>query len=160
MDGRAWRRFTRCAAVGAIREPDGQGAVVQAQGRFRLEGGSWKRTRRFGGAGNCHRTLCEFRCRHQENFKGLFVEMVGVVRGACTFRKAVGTKVCANASKRKAMSYGAQGGVALDGGGVAEHGCGRTLWGIVARERVARRVAPSRGSVDGDCCGEGACGAT
>ena len=69
-----------------------------------------------------------------------------------------GTKVRANASKRK--SYGARGGAALEGRGVAEHGCGggRTLWGAVARGRVARRVAPSRGPAGGG--GEGACGAT
>ena len=77
-----------------------------------------------------------------------------------------GTKVRANASRRKAMSYGARGGAALEGGGrsVAEHGSGcgggRTLWRVVARGRVARRVAPSRGSAGGDCCGEGACSAT
>ena len=35
------------------------------------------------GAGNfpSHRTLCEFRRRHLEDFKGLFLEVVGVARG-------------------------------------------------------------------------------
>ena len=64
------------------------------------------------GAGNfpSHRTLCEFRRRHLEDFKGLFLEVVGVARemGLARFGKLSidGTKVRANASKRKAMSYG------------------------------------------------------
>ena len=62
-------------------------------------------------AGNfpSHRTLCEFRCRHLSDFKKLFVEVVGLARemGVANFgRLSVdGTKVRANASKRKAMSY-------------------------------------------------------
>ena len=64
------------------------------------------------GAGNfpSHRTLCEFRRRHLEDFKALFVEVVQVARemGVAQFGKLSidGTKVRANASKRKAMSYG------------------------------------------------------
>ena len=64
------------------------------------------------GAGNfpSHRTLCEFRRRHLEEFKGLFVEVVCLARemGLLSFGKLSidGTKVRANASKRKAMSYG------------------------------------------------------
>ncbi len=64
------------------------------------------------GAGNfpSHRTLCEFRRRHLEDFKRLFVEVVRVARemGVANFGKLSvdGTKVRANASKRKAMSYG------------------------------------------------------
>ena len=64
------------------------------------------------GAGNfpSHRTLCEFRRRHLGEFKGLFVEVVRVARelGLARFGKLSidGTKVRANASKRKAMSYG------------------------------------------------------
>ena len=64
------------------------------------------------GAGNfpSHRTLCEFRRRHLEDFKALFVEVVRVARemGVAQFGKLSidGTKVRANASKRKAMSYG------------------------------------------------------
>ena len=63
-------------------------------------------------AGNfpIHRTICEFRRRHPADFKRLFV---GVVRlaaetGVANFGKLSidGTKVQANASKRKAMSYG------------------------------------------------------
>ena len=63
-------------------------------------------------AGNfpSHRTICEFRRRHLPDFKRLFV---GVVRlaaetGVANFGKLSidGTKVRANASKRKAMSYG------------------------------------------------------
>jgi len=63
------------------------------------------------GAGNfpSHRTLCEFRRRHLEDFKGRFVEVVRVARemGLARFGKLSldGTKVRANASKRKAMSY-------------------------------------------------------
>ena len=64
------------------------------------------------GAGNfpSHRTLCEFRRRHLEDFKGLFVEVVRVARrmGLARFGKLSvdGTKVRANASKRKATGYG------------------------------------------------------
>ena len=56
-----------------------------------------------------HRTLCEFRRRHLEEFGGLFVEVVGVAREMGVVRFGTlsidGTKVRANASKRKAMSY-------------------------------------------------------
>ena len=56
-----------------------------------------------------HRTICEFRHRHLEDFKKLFVEVVGLARepGVAHFGKLSidGTKVRANASKRKAMSY-------------------------------------------------------
>ena len=56
-----------------------------------------------------HRTICEFRHRHLEDFKKLFVEVVGLARelGLAHFGKLSidGTKVRANASKRKAMSY-------------------------------------------------------
>ena len=64
------------------------------------------------GAGNfpSHRTLCEFRRPRLEEFKGLFVEVVCLARevGLASFGKLSidGTKVRANASKRKAMSYG------------------------------------------------------
>ena len=63
------------------------------------------------GAGSfpSHRTLCEFRRRHLGEFKRLFVEVVRVARelGLARFGKLSidGTKVRANASKRKAMSY-------------------------------------------------------
>ena len=57
-----------------------------------------------------HRTVCEFRRRHLEDFKALFVEVVHVARelGLANFGKLSidGTKVRANASKHKAMSYG------------------------------------------------------
>ena len=64
------------------------------------------------GAGNFpqHRTLCEFRRRHLSDFKELFTEVVRLARelGLARFGKLSidGTKVRANASKRKAMSYG------------------------------------------------------
>ena len=57
-----------------------------------------------------HRTVCEFRRRHLADFKRLFVEVVGLARelGLARFGKLSvdGTKVRADASKRKAMSYG------------------------------------------------------
>ena len=57
-----------------------------------------------------HRTICEFRRRHLEDFQELFVEVVGLARelGLVRFGKLSvdGTKLRANASKRKAMSYG------------------------------------------------------
>ncbi len=64
------------------------------------------------GAGNfpSHRTICEFRRRHLEDFRRLFAEVVTLARemGVANFGKLSvdGTKVRANASKRKAMSYG------------------------------------------------------
>ena len=62
-------------------------------------------------AGNfpSHRTICEFRRRHLGDFKRLFVEVVCLASamGAVRFGTLSidGTKVRANASKRKAMSY-------------------------------------------------------
>ena len=62
-------------------------------------------------AGNfpSHRTICEFRRRHLDDFKRLFVEVVRLASelGAVRFGTLSidGTKVRANASKRKAMSY-------------------------------------------------------
>ena len=57
-----------------------------------------------------HRTVCEFRRRHLTDFKALFVMVVALARetGLASFGKLSidGTKVRANASKRKAMSYG------------------------------------------------------
>ena len=56
-----------------------------------------------------HRTICDFRLRHLAEFKALFVEVVELARelGLVSFEKLSidGTKVRANASKRKAMSY-------------------------------------------------------
>ncbi len=63
-------------------------------------------------AGNfpSHRTICEFRRRHLPDFKRLFVEVVRLAAetGVANFGKLSidGTKVRANASKRKAMSHG------------------------------------------------------
>ena len=63
------------------------------------------------GAGNfpSHRTLCGFRRRHLEDFKGLFVEVVRVARemGLAKFGtlSVDGTKVRANVSKRRATGY-------------------------------------------------------
>ena len=63
-------------------------------------------------AGNrpSHRTICDFRLRHLAEFKGLFVEVVELARELGLARlgrlSVDGTKVRANASKRKAMSYG------------------------------------------------------
>ena len=57
-----------------------------------------------------HRTICEFRRRCLEDFQKLFVEVVGLAQelGLVRFRKLSvdGTKLRANASKRKAMSHG------------------------------------------------------
>ena len=56
-----------------------------------------------------HRTVCEFRRRHLAEFSELFVGVVQVAHemGLARFGKLSvdGTKVRANASKRKAMSY-------------------------------------------------------
>ena len=57
-----------------------------------------------------HRTICEFRRRHLKEFERMFVEVVRVAREMGVVRFGTlsvdGTKVRANASKRKAMSYG------------------------------------------------------
>ena len=57
-----------------------------------------------------HRTICEFRQRHLEAFKALMVQVVQVAREAGLAKLGClavdGTKVKANASKHKAMSYG------------------------------------------------------
>lgn len=56
-----------------------------------------------------HRTICEFRKRHLKDFKALFVEIVQIARGTGLVSLGTlavdGTKVRANASKHKAMSY-------------------------------------------------------
>ena len=66
---------------------------------------------RYLAAGNspAHRTICEFRHRHLSDFKKLFVEVLRIAQesGLAKVGKISvdGTKVRANASKRKAMSY-------------------------------------------------------
>jgi len=56
-----------------------------------------------------HRTICEFRRRHLADFKALFVEVVQIAQAAGLASLGTlavdGTKVRANASKHKAMSY-------------------------------------------------------
>src|SRR5699024_2555329 len=56
-----------------------------------------------------HRTICAFRKRHLADFKALFVEVVQLAGGMGLARLGTvavdGTKVHANASKHKAMSY-------------------------------------------------------
>ena len=60
-----------------------------------------------------HRTICEFRRRHLQDFKKLLVEVVRLAREMGMVRLGRmgidGTKVRANASRRKAMSYGRMG---------------------------------------------------
>ena len=60
-----------------------------------------------------HRTLCEFRRRHLKDFKRLFVQVVNLAREMGMVglgRLGIdGTKVRANASRRKEMSYGRMG---------------------------------------------------
>lgn len=64
------------------------------------------------GAGNfpAHRTICDFRGLHLEELQALFVQVVGVARELGLVKPGVlgvdGTKIRANASKHKAMSYG------------------------------------------------------
>ncbi len=63
-------------------------------------------------AGNfpAHRTIAEFRQRHLKEFQELFVQVVQIASEAGLLRLGTvavdGAKVKANASKRKAMSYG------------------------------------------------------
>lgn len=64
------------------------------------------------GAGNfpAHRTIADFRVRHLEEFEDLFVQVVQMAREAGLVKLGTvaidGTKVRANASKRKAMTNG------------------------------------------------------
>ena len=74
----------------------------EAGGRSRFSGA--------GGRGNFpkHRTICEYRRRHLEEFRKLFVKVVGLARekGLANFGKLLidGTKVRPNASKHTATS--------------------------------------------------------
>lgn len=67
---------------------------------------------RLLGAGNfpSHRTICDFRLRHLSELKELFVQVVQLARELGLVKLGTlgldGTKVKANASKHKAMSYG------------------------------------------------------
>ena len=64
------------------------------------------------GAGNFprHRTLCDFRKHHLDDFRSVFVQVVQIAREADLVQLGTiaidGTKVRANASRHKAMSYG------------------------------------------------------
>ena len=66
---------------------------------------------RYLAAGNlpAHRTLCQFRRRHLKDFGDLFVQVVGVAREMGLAKLGTlavdGSKVKANASKGKAMTY-------------------------------------------------------
>lgn len=57
-----------------------------------------------------HRTLCRFRTDHIATFEGLFVQVVQIAREAKLVKMGTlaidGSKLKANASKHKAMSYG------------------------------------------------------
>ena len=67
---------------------------------------------RILGAGNfpSHRTICDFRLRHLPELKELFMQVVQLARELGLVKLGTlaldGTKVKANASKHKAMSYG------------------------------------------------------
>jgi transposase len=67
---------------------------------------------RMLGAGNfpSHRTICDFRLRHLPELKELFVQVVRLAKELGLVKLGTialdGTKVKANASKHKAMSYG------------------------------------------------------
>lgn len=56
-----------------------------------------------------HRTICDFRKRHLDDFESIFVQVVQIASGAGLVRLGTvaidGTKVRASASKHKAMSY-------------------------------------------------------
>ena len=67
---------------------------------------------RYLAAGNVpgHRTIARFRLEHLEHFQALFVQVLQIARGAGLIKLGTlaidGTKLNANASKHKAMSYG------------------------------------------------------
>ncbi len=56
-----------------------------------------------------HRTICDFRKRHLSDFKAVFVQVIRIAQQAELISLGTvaidGTKVRANASKHKAMSY-------------------------------------------------------
>src|SRR5262245_49873958 len=66
---------------------------------------------RMVGAGNfpSHRTICDFRLRHLPELKELFVQVVRLAKELGMVKLGMigldGTKIKANASKHKAMSY-------------------------------------------------------
>ena len=57
-----------------------------------------------------HRTIARFRCQHLEDFQDVFVQVVRIAKAAGLVSLGTvavdGTKIKANASKHKAMSYG------------------------------------------------------
>ena len=63
-----------------------------------------------GGNSPSHRTICRFRQEHLADFQGLFVQVVRIAREVGLIQLGTvavdGSKVKANASKHKAMSYG------------------------------------------------------
>lgn len=67
---------------------------------------------RYLAAGNfpSHRTICDFRLAHLKDFEKLFIEIVRIAREVGLTKLGTiavdGSKVKANASKHKAMSYG------------------------------------------------------
>ena len=146
---------------------DGQGAavclrdghVLLSRGGEEAGGGCGVSDAR-GGQLPQHRTVCEFRRRHLGEFSEL-VQVVQVARemGLARFGKLSidGTKVRANASKRKAMSYERMGQeeVRLHGDrGAAEGGGGgrrrrRALGRGVARRRTSLHAGTRRSPTDG-----------
>ena len=104
------------------------------------------------GAGNFpqHRTLCEFRRRHLSDFKELFVAVgrAGAGWGLARVGKLSidGTKVRANASKRKAMSYGRM----REGGAATEGGDRGVVGGRLARPTRPRKTSATGKTVRGD----------
>ena len=99
------------------------------------------------GAGNFphHRTLCEFRRRHLSDFKELFVAVGRLARawGLARVGKLSidGTQVRANASKRKAMSYGRLAKEERRRRGEIEAAAGAAEDARVGAGRAGRRVA-------------------
>ena len=94
-----------------------------------------------------HRTLCEFRRRHLDDFGAVFAEVVRLAQTvglAGLGRVSVdGTKVRANASKRKAMSHGRM----VEGGAPAASGDRGAVWR--RRKRSTRRRMPTTGRTSG-----------
>ena len=125
-------------------------------------------------AGNfpAHRTMSEFRRRHLEDFRKLFVEVVGLARELGLAKLGTlsidGTKVRANASKRKAMAYRrmnreqgcleAEIGEWLRRADEIDRGGRRPLREGSAAGRDPGRVADPEGSIGGDPGGQGAIG--
>ena len=111
-----------------------------ATGVFSSRGaGRWKRTWRSGvlAAGNFpqHRTLCEFRRRHLEDFRALFVEVVRLAQALGLARLG-----SCRSTGRRCVRFREQ----AQGDELRPDAGGGTAWQARSRRCYARRMRPTR----------------